>query len=154
MSSAKWRPVCPGGDELRLLWRTFSWRRVFTGIFFFFFRPVIFANGVFRFIFLDFIFQLQQNPLYRDRDSYLYMSCGSRMRYSSWWMTMFLSKERVRTTYHQTSNTSRTKSQHFYVFRLVLLSLPNPLKPCVKSGICSWEQRRQAMLQLHLSDQQ
>ena len=35
------------------------------------------------------------------------------------------------------------------------LSLPNPLKPCVKLRMKTWlEQRRQAMLQLHLSDQQ
>ena len=49
--------------------------------------------------------------------------------------------------YHETSNISRTKSQSVNVFRLVLqLSLPNPLKPCVKSRMeVPLEQRRQAM---------
>ena len=37
-------------------------------------------------------------------------------------------------TYRQVSNISRTKSQHFEDSRTVLgLSLPNPLKPDVKS---------------------
>ena len=46
--------------------------------------------------------------------------------------------------HHQASNISRTESQNLNVSRLVLmLSLPNPLKPGVKS-----------MPQLHLSDQQ
>ena len=45
------------------------------------------------------------------------------------------------------------KSQNLNVSRL-LLSLPNPLKPGVKSIMeMQLEQRRQAMLQLHLSDQ-
>ena len=49
-----------------------------------------------------------------------------------------------------------TKSQNLIVSRLILqLSLPNPLKPDVESRMKMWlEQRRQAMLQLHLSDQQ
>ena len=47
----------------------------------------------------------------------------------------------------------RTKSQHFKDSRTVLrLSLLNPLKPDVKSRMkMQLEQRRQAMLQLHLS---
>ena len=58
--------------------------------------------------------------------------------------------------YCQTSNISHTKSQHLNVSRLILqLSLPNPLQPGVKSRMkMESEQRRQAMLQLHLSDQQ
>ena len=58
--------------------------------------------------------------------------------------------------YRQTSNISCTKSQNLNVSHLVLqLSLANPLKPCVKSRMkMSLEQRRQAMLQQHLSDQQ
>ena len=53
----------------------------------------------------------------------------------------------------QISNTSRTKSQNLNVCRLVLhLSLPNP---CVRSRMkIQLEERRQAMLQLHQSDQQ
>ena len=49
----------------------------------------------------------------------------------------------------------RTKLQNWCVYRLVLpLSLPNPLKPDIKSRMkVKLEQRRQAMLQLHLSDQ-
>ena len=53
-------------------------------------------------------------------------------------------------------NISGTKSQNLYVSRLFLqLSLPNPMKPGVKSRMKMWlEQRRQVMLQLHLSDRQ
>ena len=49
-----------------------------------------------------------------------------------------------------------TKSQNLNVSRPVLqLSLPNPLKPGVKSKMkVKLKQCRQAMLQLHLSDQQ
>ena len=40
----------------------------------------------------------------------------------------------LETKYRQTSNISRTKSQNLNVSRLVLqLSLPNPLKPGIKS---------------------
>ena len=48
------------------------------------------------------------------------------------------------------------KSQILNVSRLVLeFSLPNPLKPIVKSRMeIKMEQRRQAQLQLHQSDQQ
>ena len=58
--------------------------------------------------------------------------------------------------YRQTSNISHTKFQNLNVSRLVLqLSLPNLLKPGVKSRIkMQLEQRRQAMLQLNLGDQQ
>ena len=58
--------------------------------------------------------------------------------------------------YRQVSNIRRTKSQHLKDSRTILrLSLPNPLKPDVKSRMKIWlEQRRQAMLQLHLSDRQ
>ena len=57
--------------------------------------------------------------------------------------------------YHQFSNIRRTQSQNINVCHLVLLlSLPNPLKPGVKLRMkMQLEQRRQAMLQLHLSDQ-
>ena len=58
--------------------------------------------------------------------------------------------------YRQFSNIRCTQSQNINVSRLVLqLSLPNPLKPGVKVRMKMWlEQHRQAMLQLHLSDQQ
>ena len=55
--------------------------------------------------------------------------------------------------YHQTSYKRLTKSQNLNVSRLVLqLSLPSPgFKSRMKMQL---EQRRQPMLQLHLSDQQ
>ena len=58
--------------------------------------------------------------------------------------------------YHQTSNICHTESQDLHVFRFVLqLSLCNLLKHGVKSRMkMQLEQRRQAMLQLHLSDKQ
>ena len=58
------------------------------------------------------------------------------------------------TSNEYTSNISRTKSQNLNVSDLVLmLSLSNPLKPGVKSRMKMWlEHRRQAMLQIHLSD--
>ena len=58
--------------------------------------------------------------------------------------------------YCQLSNIRRSKSPNLNISRLVLqLSLPNPLKPCVKSRMkMSWSSRRQAMLHLHLNDQQ
>ena len=58
--------------------------------------------------------------------------------------------------YRQVSNIRRTKHQHLKDSRTVLrLSLPNPLKPDVKSRMkMLLEQRRQAMLQLHMSDRQ
>ena len=59
-------------------------------------------------------------------------------------------------TYGQISNIRHTSSQTLHVSRLVLqLSLPNPLNPGIKSGMkMDLEQRRQAMLQLHLIEQQ
>ena len=56
--------------------------------------------------------------------------------------------------YHQISNI--IKSWNFNVSRLFLhLSFPNPLNPCIKKRIKKLlKQRWQAMLQLHLSDQQ
>ena len=58
--------------------------------------------------------------------------------------------------YRKVSNIRRTKSHYLNDSRLVLqLSLPNRLKPGVKSRKkMQLEQRRQAMLQLHLSDRQ
>ena len=58
--------------------------------------------------------------------------------------------------YRQVSNIRRTKSQRLNDYRTVLrLSLPNPLKPDVKSKMkMQLEQRRQAMLQQHMSDRQ
>ena len=58
--------------------------------------------------------------------------------------------------YRQTSYIGRTKSQNLNVSRFLLQSsLPNPLKPGVKLRMKMYlEQRPQAMLQLHLSDQQ
>ena len=59
-------------------------------------------------------------------------------------------------TYRKTSIISRTKFQNWNVScPLLQLSLPNPLKPGVKLKMkMEFEQRRQAMLQLHLSYQQ
>ena len=59
-------------------------------------------------------------------------------------------------TYRKVSNIRRTKYQNLQVSRLILwLPLPNPLKPGVKLRMkMKLVQRRQAMLQLHLSDQQ
>ena len=56
--------------------------------------------------------------------------------------------------YRKTSSISRTKFQNLNGLRLVLqLSLLNALQPGVKSRMKVWlEQRRQAMLQLHLID--
>ena len=58
--------------------------------------------------------------------------------------------------HRQTSNIRRIKSQNWNVSPVVLqLSLPNPLRPGVESRMkINMEQRLQAMLQLHLSDQQ
>ena len=58
--------------------------------------------------------------------------------------------------YRQTSNISRTKPQNWNISRFILqLSLPDPLKSDVRLGMKMYlEQRRQAMLKLHLSDQQ
>ena len=58
--------------------------------------------------------------------------------------------------YRQTSSIIRTKSPNLNVSRLVLwLSSPNQLNPGAKSTMkMQLEQRRQAMLLLHLSDQQ
>ena len=58
--------------------------------------------------------------------------------------------------YRQISNIRRIQSQNLHVSRFGLqLSLPNPLKVIVKWRLkLSLEQYRQAMLQLHLSDQQ
>ena len=58
--------------------------------------------------------------------------------------------------YRQTSNISRTKSQNLNFSRLDLQSsLSNPLEPCFKSIMkMQLEQRRQGILQLHLSDQE
>ena len=56
-------------------------------------------------------------------------------------------------SYRKTSSISRTKSQNLNASHLVLQSsLPNQLKPNVKLKMKMYlEQRRQAMLQLHLS---
>ena len=60
-------------------------------------------------------------------------------------------------TYRQISNIRRNKSQNLNVSHLAFeLSLPGPLKPddkCLRTKMLL-EQRREAMLQLHVSDQQ
>ena len=55
--------------------------------------------------------------------------------------------------YRQFSNIRHTQTQNTNVSRLaLLLSLPNPLKPCVKLRMkMQLEQRQQAMPQLHLN---
>ena len=62
---------------------------------------------------------------------------------------------REQSVYHQIYNIRRTKSHNLTVSRLALqLPFCNLLKPGVKFWMKMWlEQRRQAMLQLHLSDQ-
>ena len=67
-----------------------------------------------------------------------------------------LCRKLMKRTYRKVFNIRRTKSLNWNDSHLVLkLSLPNPLKPCVKSRMkMKLEQRRQAMLQLHLSDRQ
>ena len=69
---------------------------------------------------------------------------------------MYIKAALEQISYRQISNIRRTKSQTLNVSCLVLqLSLPNPLKPGIKSRKkMLLEQLRQAMLQLHLSDQQ
>ena len=71
-------------------------------------------------------------------------------------ITAVWSVKRIEYQYHQISNVSLTKCQNLNVSGLVLqLSLCNLLEPGVKSKMkMQLEQRRQAMLQLHLSDQQ
>ena len=56
--------------------------------------------------------------------------------------------------YRKISNIRRTQNQNLNDSRLIMqLPLPNPLKPDVKSRMkMELEQRRQVMLQLHLSD--
>ena len=58
--------------------------------------------------------------------------------------------------YTQTFNIKHTKSQNLNVSHLILLlSLPNPLKPGVESKMkMQLEHRLLTMLQLYLSDQQ
>ena len=67
-------------------------------------------------------------------------------------LPLLVSKRRCR----EISNIRRTKSQTVNDSHLVLKSsFANPLKPSVKSKMkMLLEQRRQAMLQLHLSDRQ
>ena len=64
--------------------------------------------------------------------------------------------DKVQVIYRKISNIRRTKSPNLNASRLVLqFSLPNPMKPGVKSRMkMQLEQRRQAMLQLHLCDRQ
>ena len=69
-----------------------------------------------------------------------------------------LALKRARDTYmySQTPNISHNKSRNLNVSCLALqMSLPNPFKLSVKLRMKMWlEQRRHAMLQLHLSGQQ
>ena len=74
-----------------------------------------------------------------------------------WFIFLFfhIIKLHICSKYHQFSNISATESPNINISRLVLQSsLSNPLKPGVKLRMQMWlEQRRQAMLQLHSSDQ-
>ena len=71
---------------------------------------------------------------------------GLAANYCIDWFWPTVKSLNIRCTKHQDLNNSPLALQ---------LSLPNPLKPGVKSGMkMSLEQRRQAMLQLHLSDEQ
>ena len=72
------------------------------------------------------------------------------------WFWQHVMKEMHSRDYRQTSNVKRTTSQHSNVSRFVTqLSLPDTLKPSVRSIInMQMEQHRQAMLQLHLNEQQ
>ena len=77
-----------------------------------------------------------------------------------WWVPFWWKTWRVPpgypSKYRKSSNIRRTKFQNLNESHLVLKSsLPNPLKPGVQSRMKMWlEKRRQAMLQLHLSDRQ
>ena len=83
----------------------------------------------------------------------LHHGCGAHLNYlkSQWWWDIDLShsgqskKDHQFANYRQVSNIRRTKSQHLKDSRTVLrLSLPNPLKPDVKSRMKMYlEQRRQ-----------
>ena len=83
---------------------------------------------------------------------------GLFLEYHTWRrMQCFLSTQLPYRSYiAETSCYRQTESQNVFFYRLVsLLSSPNPLKPSVKSRMkMQLEQRRQAVLQLHLSDQQ
>ena len=81
-----------------------------------------------------------------------------------YWTISFCNVDRILVTgntlvceiYHQTLNIIRTKFPNIIVSRLVLqLYFPNPLKPAAKSRMkMQFEQGRQLMLPIHLSDQQ
>ena len=83
------------------------------------------------------------------------MLCKCR-RYSSKNSSQISVKTAENYQYHKIFNISRTKSKNLSDCRLVLqLPLANPLKPGVELRMkMSLKQRWQAMLQLHLSDQQ
>ena len=68
----------------------------------------------------------------------------------------FVSEVNTTCNYRKISNIRRTESPNLNVSCLVVqLPLPNPMRPGVQSRMKMWlEQRRQAMLQLHLSDWQ
>ena len=88
----------------------------------------------------------QSYPLMHIESLGIFVSCGWKC----------VSKKIDVSIYRKTSNTRRTKWHNLNDSRLVLqLSLPNPLKPLIMSRMkMQLEQRRQAMLQLHLRDQQ
>ena len=78
---------------------------------------------------------------------------SNRENVSIWWCQQVTEIQKV--YYCKTSSISRTKSQSLNVSCILLqVSLLNPLKPGVKLIMKMYlEQRRQAMLQLHLSYQ-
>ena len=83
-----------------------------------------------------------------DIDSLRYVNCISQCQ----WCVL---STYILARYCQTSGIRRTNSWTLNVSRLVLSFLSNPLTPGVKPRMkMLLEQRRQAMLQLHLSDQQ
>ena len=75
--------------------------------------------------------------------------------WASWFLFFHIIKLHICSKHHQFSNKSDTESPNINISRLVLQSsLSDPLKPGVKFRMQMWlEQRRQAMLQLHSSDQ-
>ena len=108
---------------------------------------------------LSFSSIIEEHGHYKFQSESGYRSSNSNSENGSPWkyLKSYTAPEPCSTSrnYCQTSNIWLTKSQHLKVSCLALqLSLPHPLKLGFKSRMKMYlEQRRQAMLQLHLSDQ-
>ena len=139
MSSGKWPPFSLGLNVLMIWWHSNTFLSLWWH------SNIFFSLWTWSW---DFVFYVTQNEFIWSCFPWIISWC---FRYpdttvcSVWFVN-----------YCKISNISCTKSQNFSNFRLLLqLSLPNPLKPSVKLRMkMQLEQHRQAMLQLHLSDQQ